>query len=413
MEKQHISFENYKDTIPQVNIKSLPDILQKGHSFFLEAREFYFQEPEITETIDLYLEQLNAHLFSNQELNGHTTSVSILFIQDFLKMHRTIRSKDELKEFIYALQKAVSSKEITKDDPYASHIEQVQHKLIAQHNEMILAQKVKIMINRKWRSELQKIIPQKNTKGLGSLDQITVKQPENIKMTPVKKNELFTSFDQKSSASTIPTFRLPGAMGELLGDLEKFELAITIEGDQGGGKTRFTYQLADAFASIGNNVAIFTLEIGGKSDLINRMKDEYLSPQNRNRISRADQLPNGYNTITSAVGTFDVIIIDSWNKTGLPSQDFDRLRKQYPDTIFIVIFQRTTGKTIRGGTAPLFDAGINIEVIKVDDTFQNNYAVTTKNRYGITGIKYNIFTKNIIGAVEDSSAPKQHQIEML
>ncbi|WP_282088260.1 hypothetical protein [Aquimarina algiphila] len=48
------------------------------------------------------------------------------------------------------------------------------------------------------------------------------------------------------------------------------------------------------------------------------------------------------------------------------------------------------------GTAPLFDAGINIEEVKEEDTFNNNYAVTTKNRYGVTGIKYNIFSKNII-----------------
>ncbi len=403
MKKQHISFDNYNDAMLKVNVRRLPEVLQKGHQFFLEAREFYFQESEIKETIDIYLEQLNAHLFPNQKINGYTANVSLLFIRDFLKMHRTVQSKNELKEFIFALQKAVSSKEITKDDPYASHIEQLQHKLIFQHNEMILAQYVKIIINRKWRSELQKIVNRTPTGGIGSLDIIISKEPKNIPIARTKKNELFTSFDQKSTVINTPTFRLPGAMGELLGDLEKFELAITIEGDQGGGKTRFTYQLADAFASIGNRVAIFTLEIGGRSDLITRMKDEYLSPDNRNRISRADQLPDGYKTIANATSDFDVIIIDSWNKTGLSSQDFDRLRKQYPNTIFIVIFQRTTGKTIRGGTAPLFDAGINIEVVKADDTFQNNYAVTTKNRYGITGIQYNIFTKNIIGAAEIAS----------
>ncbi|SHJ48505.1 hypothetical protein [Aquimarina spongiae] len=71
-------------------------------------------------------------------------------------------------------------------------------------------------------------------------------------------------------------FRFNGTLGELLGDLEKFELAITIEGDQGGGKTRFTYQLADAFAEIGNRIAIFSLEIGSRSDLITRMKEEYM-----------------------------------------------------------------------------------------------------------------------------------------
>ncbi|MBQ4818891.1 antirestriction protein [Aquimarina sp. MMG016] len=398
MEKQHISLVNYNNAISKVRIKDLPDILQKGHQFFLEAKEFYDREPEIKETIDMYLEQLNAHLFENRKVHNQDAMVSVFFIRAFLDMHHTIQSKKELRKFILSLQKAVSRKEITKRDVYAKHIEEVQDKLIRQYNEMILVDHVNIIINRKWRSELQKIANQDSSEGLGSINTMISPKENRVPMTISTKKSLFTSFDQQPITTNTPTFRLPGEMGELLGDLEKFELAVTIEGDQGGGKTRFTYQLADAFASIGNNVAIFTLEIGGKSDLITRMKNEYLSPQNRNRISRADQLPDGYKTIEAATKNFDVIIIDSWNKTGLPSQDFDRLRKQYPNTIFIVIFQRTTGKTIRGGTAPLYDAGINIEVIKLDDTFKNNYAVTTKNRYGITGIKYNIFSKEIINS---------------
>jgi hypothetical protein len=75
-------------------------------------------------------------------------------------------------------------------------------------------------------------------------------------------------------------------------------------------------------------------------------------------------------------------------------------RFKFPDTIFIIIFQRTTQGTIRGGTAPLFDAGINLEVVKVDDTFINNYVVATKNRYGVTGIKYNITQQKIIDQFE-------------
>ncbi|TPN82923.1 antirestriction protein [Aquimarina algicola] len=410
MKKQYISFENYNDVITHVRLKTLPEILQKGHQFFTEAQEFYFQEPEIKETIDLYLEQLNAHFLENTKVKDQDMLASVAFIRTFLEMHSTIQSKEALKKFIFSLQKAVTSKEITKEDPYAAHIEEMQQKLIVQYNEMILQDKVKIMINRKWRLALKKITYQKPMEGLGSIDSMSPTKTNTLPITTTKNDPLFTSFDQQPVKTNTPTFKLPGAMGELLGDVEKFELAITIEGDQGGGKTRFTYQLADAFAELGHKIAIFTLEIGGKSDLINRMREEYLSPKNRNRISRADRLPNGYDTIASAAGVFDVIIIDSWNKTGLPSQDFDRLRKEYSNTIFIVIFQRTTQKTIRGGTAPLYDAGINIEVVKVDDTFQNNYAVTTKNRYGITGIKYNIFTKYIIGAAEVSA---KEQIEIL
>lgn len=412
MKKQQISFKNYNHTIDHLRIKALPDILQKGHQFFLEAHEFYDQEPEIRETIDIYLEQLNAHLFIDSKVHDKEALVSVSFIRAFLKMHRTVQSKVELKKFIFSLQKAVSKKEITKKDHYAAHIEEIQHKLIVQYNEMILQDQVKIIINRKWRSQLNKIVNQTSNNELGSVNSIIPSKTNFIAAPVVRKDTLFTSFDKRPIQTNTPTFQLPGAMGELLGDLEKFELAITIEGDQGGGKTRFTYQLADAFAAIGNKVAIFTLEIGGKSDLINRMREEYLSPQYRNRISRADRLPRGYDTIASAADTFDVIIIDSWNKTGLPSQDFDRLRKEHPNTIFIVIFQRTTQKTIRGGTAPLYDAGINIEVVKVDDTFLNNYAVTTKNRYGVTGVKYNISTKNSIGVTKIPSELDQNQIEI-
>jgi archaellum biogenesis ATPase FlaH len=80
------------------------------------------------------------------------------------------------------------------------------------------------------------------------------------------------------------SFRLKGDLGELLGDLERFELAITLEGDQGGGKTRFSYQLTNAFAEIGLQVAVFSLEIGKKSDLIRRMKEAYLVEANQKNI---------------------------------------------------------------------------------------------------------------------------------
>ncbi len=88
---------------------------------------------------------------------------------------------------------------------------------------------------------------------------------------------------------------------------------------------------------------------------------------------------------------------------GVSSLDFDSLRKQFPNTIFIVIFQRTTQKTIRGGTAPLYDAGINIEVVKADDSFKNNYAVTTKNRYGVTGVQFGIHSQTILNGTSDSA----------
>ncbi len=387
MEKQAITFDTYPQVMTTIEIQKLPKILQEGHQFLIDAKDFYYTEPLIKETIDIYLDKLNAHIPKEKKqitLDG-ISIIELEFIKRFLEMHRTIQSRDELKQYIFDLQKAISKKEISKDSPAADHLMLIQEKLIVQHNNLILKEQVRIVINRKWLRQLRKMLKNQSDSNQ-ELGNISIKET-----TP----SLFSPINEQPLSRSTNTFKLHGALGELLGDLERYELAITIEGDQGGGKTRFTYQLADAFAEIGNRIAIFSLEIGSRSDLITRMKEEYLQPKNQNSIFITDQLPEGYKTISKAAKYFDVIIIDSWNKTGLLSQDFDRLRKQHPDTIFIAIFQRTTQKTIRGGTAPLFDAGINIEVVKVDDTFVNNYAITTKNRYGVTRVRFSIHEKKI------------------
>lgn len=390
MKKQAITFDTYPQEITKIEINKLPKILQEGHQFLIDAKEYYHSEPVIKETIDIYLAKLNTYIpKKNGQIGlGGLSQIEIDFIKRFLEMHRTIQSRDTIKQYIFDLQRAILKKEISKESIAAEHLQQIQDKLITQHNNLILKEQVKIVINRRWLRQLKKILKneQDSNQELGN---IAIQKSAPSLFSPINAQPLTRSTN---------TFTLNGVLGVLLGDLERYELAITIEGDQGGGKTRFTYQLADAFAELGNRIAIFSMEIGSRSDLITRMKEEYLQPKNQNHIFITDQLPEGYQTISKAAQEFDVIIIDSWNKTGLPSQDFDRLRKKHPNTIFIVIFQRTTQKTIRGGTAPLFDAGINIEVVKVDDTFANNYAVTTKNRYGVTGIKYNISTKNIIEA---------------
>lgn len=208
------------------------------------------------------------------------------------------------------------------------------------------------------------------------------------------------------------TFRLKGAIGELLGDMETYRLAITLEGDQGAGKTQCAFQLADAFADIGKSVGIFQLEIGANSNIVSKFRDKYIKPSNRKNVLIAGEAPNGINTVRDYAKKFNVIIIDSWTKLDVDSMEFDRLRKDFEDTIWVVLFQRTSGNTIRGGTKPLYDAGINLEAKKVDDTFVNNYVVATKNRYGATGIKYNIHARKITKEeAKKIESPKEKEAE--
>ncbi len=91
-----------------------------------------------------------------------------------------------------------------------------------------------------------------------------------------------------------------------------------------------------------------------------------------------------------------MIIIDSWNKLHESSLEFDSLRTDFPNTIWVVIFQRTSGGVIRGGNAPLFDAGINIEIVKSEEGFEKKYAICNENSYPNTGSMYLIFEGKII-----------------
>lgn len=220
---------------------------------------------------------------------------------------------------------------------------------------------------------------------------------------PPKLASIFNNIDkipqQKAEGETLKP--LKGDLGLFFGKIERYKTAITIEGHQGAGKTQLAFQIADAFAENDYKVAFWAIELGAQSELITRHKEKYIKPGNRDNIFVTD---NEYlSNIKLAAPHFDIMIIDSFTKVKYDqsgeyvySKELDALRNEFPQTIFIVLFQRNSKETIRGGPAPLFDAGINIEVVKVDDTFANNYAKTSKNRYGQSGLMYSIAKKTLV-----------------
>ena len=68
--------------------------------------------------------------------------------------------------------------------------------------------------------------------------------------------------------------------------------------------------------------------------------------------------------------------------------DLEKLRKDFPETIFVCIHQKTTAGTIRGGSKIFYNstAIINIEI----DHDKGRLAVMKKSRYGTEGYMYNI-----------------------
>jgi hypothetical protein len=165
--------------------------------------------------------------------------------------------------------------------------------------------------------------------------------------------------------------------------------ALVLRGKKGAGKTRLLYQLMDLFAGVGFSVANFTLEIRKGSDLVARMTEEYISLENRAFIQTADTAPEGVATIRQAAAHFDVVAIDSWSKLGVKQEEFDRLRNDFPNTFFLVIFQSTTADTARGGSMAEYDAGT---VVQVEE---GGVAICEKNRYGGEDLQYQVFDRQL------------------
>ena len=230
-----ISVLNYSDAIQKIDLETLPKVLRDGHEFFLEANSWYKQDETVTESIDLYIKKLNDHL-------NLILDVDAGFITKFLKMHGRVKTKHQLGLYIKSLQKAILEKRIRKSSLLARHIAKIQDELIRQFNKLPDNGKIRISINDQWRKEL--------ASGFQSLNGADPIPQEAQEFKVIRKKSLFDSMNEIDEAPSENSFRLAGDLGILLGDLERFELAITLEGDQGGGKTRFSYQLANAFADI-------------------------------------------------------------------------------------------------------------------------------------------------------------------
>ncbi len=183
------------------------------------------------------------------------------------------------------------------------------------------------------------------------------------------------------------TFTLNSELGRFLGELDKNKTAFALTGDSGAGKSYFSFELAKVFVENGFSAKYFALEEG-------------LGKLTQNKV-RAYGLGNDI-TITGN-GTlrdvrrdakqYDLIVIDSFQKLNVKAEEFERLRQDFPKTIFIIIFQKTSSGAMRGGSSIKFNSSATIDVQIRDD---ERVAVMEKGRYGTIGWVYSIDEARII-----------------
>jgi hypothetical protein len=155
-------------------------------------------------------------------------------------------------------------------------------------------------------------------------------------------------------------------------------------------------------ASWGMRIAFLSLEMSPRSSVFQQMMDKYIGPNHQSKIKATDEADSLEKVERIAASKhFDMIVIDSWTKLKeIRPQDFDYLRKKYPNIFWIVIFQSTTGGTARSGFQAEYDAQA---VVQVNAQPVRGTAIMEKNRYSDgKEYVYNVFSDQVQEEMQSS-----------
>ncbi|MEE1899596.1 zincin-like metallopeptidase domain-containing protein [Flavobacterium rakeshii] len=219
---------------------------------------------------------------------------------------------------------------------------------------------------------------------------------------PVSKNPRVLNIGSAGNETPSEFYTVLGEEGKFLQAVERkpeHSVVITMDGEQGAGKTTTLYKFMNAFASPGNSCLFISGEEHPASSLAKEKVDKYLSTEAQANIDTVAEV-TGMNDLYDLVKDYEIIFIDSWQKlqrmVGQIRLDED-LRKKFNGKVFVIICQQTTNGRTKGGAEIVFDGDIIIKMVK-EQSFAENYAYFDKNRYTkvpIETLRYNIATGTI------------------
>lgn len=204
-------------------------------------------------------------------------------------------------------------------------------------------------------------------------------------------------------------FTLPGEIGALLGEQQRYKLEIVIAGETHSSKSELGKQIADAFCSIGDDVAWVDWEQGGlKSKDTKGSIDRNVKPENKKRFHVSSDIPRTKEALKSLAKYFKVIAVDSGTKLKeITNAWIDELREECPDTVWIILMQQNAKGVARGGPAAEFDAPVVLKTYRLDQSdYKKNYAYVFKNRGNKTGLYYSISGKKILSRNPEDPEPE-------
>jgi len=262
------------------------------------------------------------------------------------------------------------------------------------------------------------------------MDMPQVEQSESVQMPPVEP--IVASVPVKRCAPTVPIKGRRNSLAQRMADKQnsnveyfqcanadlaaffgkievkpKHSVVVTIAGGQGSGKTRFVFQVIEAFAK-NYTVGHASIEEHPASSLYMQKAQQYWSPKSIAEVDAPEI--ESMDDVHAMIARNQVSVIDSWSKL----QDIDRtihldrdLRKRYDGKLIIIIYQLTSDGKMRGGAASQFD-GDAVWFVEKQDRFADNYVWQDKNRYqdtDLSTLRFNIASGKLL-KVGTEGAPK-------
>lgn len=198
-----ITIDNYYNKVKDIKINELPETLKEGHEFVGQATKNgnswakYHSQPEIKETIDLYLKQIDGYLSkkksakpvpkiksasarpqkstkkpikekkvktikkTNRKVIEYTgkpvasVGEDVAMIRRCVNMHDKVKTKHQVLLYVNALERKIIERKIRKTSPYAAEIKFIQEWMVNLYNKM--GDTIKIVIKEDRLQKLREI----------------------------------------------------------------------------------------------------------------------------------------------------------------------------------------------------------------------------------------------------------------
>ncbi len=195
-------------------------------------------------------------------------------------------------------------------------------------------------------------------------------------------------------------FRLAGAIGDFIQDIQPHQALILIKGTKHTSKSQLAMQFAEGFSLTGRKVAYIDYEQGGleSKDTVQSL-NRNTTHKGRQNIFVKGYIDNPMQELENIIKFVDVIVADSVTDLGLTADQLNYLRKTYPKVLWCFISQVKENGAMYGGNKMAHNPTAIVQCHPATDP-KDRYATLEKNRGNDLNLCYDIFQKKVFAFKE-------------